>query len=55
MVAPIVSQAWWQQHRDGVALADVRWYLDGRSGRGASEAGHLPGSHHTDRPAATGA
>ena len=25
------------------SLADVRWYLDGRSGRAAYDAGHLPG------------
>ncbi|GAB2456743.1 sulfurtransferase [Jatrophihabitans fulvus] len=25
-------------------LVDVRWYLDGRSGRAAYEAGHLPGA-----------
>lgn len=35
--------------REGVAvLADVRWYLDGRSGRSAYEAGHLPGSVFVD-------
>lgn len=27
-----------------VVLADVRWYLDGRSGREAYETGHLPGA-----------
>jgi thiosulfate/3-mercaptopyruvate sulfurtransferase len=29
-------------------LADVRWYLDGRSGRQAYEAGHLPGAVFVD-------
>jgi thiosulfate/3-mercaptopyruvate sulfurtransferase len=29
-------------------LADVRWYLDGRSGREAFEAGHLPGAVFVD-------
>jgi thiosulfate/3-mercaptopyruvate sulfurtransferase len=29
-------------------LCDVRWYLDGRSGRGAYEAGHLPGAVFVD-------
>ena len=29
-------------------LADVRWYLDGRSGRAALEAGHLPGAVFVD-------
>jgi thiosulfate/3-mercaptopyruvate sulfurtransferase len=32
----------------GVVLADVRWYLDGRSGREAYDAGHLPGAVHVD-------
>lgn len=29
-------------------LADVRWYLDGRDGRAAFEAGHLPGARWVD-------
>lgn len=29
-------------------LADVRWYLDGRSGRAAFEAGHLTGARFVD-------
>ena len=29
-------------------LADVRWYLDGRDGRAAYEAGHLPGAIWVD-------
>jgi thiosulfate/3-mercaptopyruvate sulfurtransferase len=33
-------------------LADVRWYLDGRSGRAAYEAGHLPGAVFVDLDAA---
>jgi thiosulfate/3-mercaptopyruvate sulfurtransferase len=33
---------------DDVVLADVRWYLDGRSGRAAYEAGHLPGAVFVD-------
>ncbi|MGX6447667.1 sulfurtransferase [Patulibacter sp. S7RM1-6] len=45
---PIVDHAWWQQHADEVLLADVRWYLDGRSGRAAYEAGHLPGARFVD-------
>jgi thiosulfate/3-mercaptopyruvate sulfurtransferase len=31
-----------------VVLADVRYYLDGRSGRGAYEGGHLPGAIFVD-------
>ena len=29
-------------------LCDVRWYLDGRSGREAYEAGHIPGAVFVD-------
>jgi thiosulfate/3-mercaptopyruvate sulfurtransferase len=31
-----------------VVVADVRWYLDGRSGRSAYERGHLPGAVFVD-------
>ena len=48
MIGPVVSLAWWQRHRDQVVLADVRWYLDGRSGRDAYNAGHLPGAVFVD-------
>ena len=48
MIGPVVSVSWWQQHRDEVVLADVRWYLDGRSGRDAYRAGHLPGAVFVD-------
>jgi len=33
---------------DGVVPCDVRWYLDGRSGREAYDAGHLPGAVFVD-------
>ena len=32
----------------GVVACDVRWYLDGRSGRDAYDAGHLPGAVFID-------
>jgi thiosulfate/3-mercaptopyruvate sulfurtransferase len=48
VIGPVVSLAWWQRHRDQVVLADVRWYLDGRSGRDAYNAGHLPGAVFVD-------
>ncbi len=48
MIAPLVSGGWLAEHRDDVVLADVRWYLDGRSGRAAYEAGHLPGAVFVD-------
>jgi thiosulfate/3-mercaptopyruvate sulfurtransferase len=48
VIPPVVDTAWWQAHCDGVVLADVRWYLDGRSGRAAHDAGHLPGAVFVD-------
>lgn len=47
-VPPIVDAAWLRRHRRGVAVADVRWYLDGRSGADAFAAGHLPGAVFID-------
>jgi thiosulfate/3-mercaptopyruvate sulfurtransferase len=32
----------------GVVVADVRWYVDGRSGRAEYERGHLPGAVFVD-------
>jgi thiosulfate/3-mercaptopyruvate sulfurtransferase len=45
---PFVDAAWLAAHRNAVVLADVRWYLDGRSGAAAFEAGHLPGAVFVD-------
>lgn len=47
MIPPIVDRA---QVRElsGVVFADVRHYLDGRSGRAAYESGHLPGAVFVD-------
>ena len=47
---PLVDAAWLATHLDDpdVVVADVRWYLDGRSGRDAYEAGHLPGAVFVD-------
>ncbi|WP_028059543.1 sulfurtransferase [Candidatus Solirubrobacter pratensis] len=42
MIAPVVDFDWLAGH-DAV-LADVRHYLDGRSGRAAYDAGHIPGA-----------
>jgi thiosulfate/3-mercaptopyruvate sulfurtransferase len=47
MMAPVVSWEWLQAHPD-VVVADVRWYLDGRSGRAAYDAGHVPGAVFVD-------
>lgn len=48
MIPPVVDRTWWEAHRDEVVTADVRYYLDGRSGRAAYEAGHLPGAVFVD-------
>ncbi|MDX6253744.1 MAG: thiosulfate/3-mercaptopyruvate sulfurtransferase [Frankiales bacterium] len=45
---PVVDAGWLAAHVDEVVLADVRWYLDGRSGRAAYDAGHLPGAVFVD-------
>jgi thiosulfate/3-mercaptopyruvate sulfurtransferase len=45
---PFVDAAWLAAHRADVVVADVRWYLDGRSGAAAFEAGHLPGAVFVD-------
>jgi thiosulfate/3-mercaptopyruvate sulfurtransferase len=41
---PVVEAAWVAAHLDDVVVADVRWYLDGRSGPDAYAAGHIPGA-----------
>ncbi|HEX7405973.1 MAG TPA: sulfurtransferase [Candidatus Nanopelagicaceae bacterium] len=48
MIAPVIDLIWWKEHRAEVVLADVRWYLDGRSGREAFESGHIPGAVFVD-------
>jgi thiosulfate/3-mercaptopyruvate sulfurtransferase len=47
---PVVSAAWLAEHHDDpdVRVVDLRWYLDGRSGRAAYEAGHVPGAVFVD-------
>jgi thiosulfate/3-mercaptopyruvate sulfurtransferase len=48
VIPPVVDITWWQERRKSVVVADVRWYLDGRSGRAAYDAGHLPGAVFVD-------
>lgn len=48
VISPVVDFEWLQQHQSEVILADVRWYLDGRSGRAAYEKGHIPGAVFID-------
>jgi thiosulfate/3-mercaptopyruvate sulfurtransferase len=45
---PIVVGEDFIRDHPGCVLADVRWYLDGRDGRTAFEAGHLPGARFVD-------
>ena len=47
MIRPFVDPQFVDAHPEAV-LADVRWYLDGRDGRAAYEAGHLPGALWVD-------
>lgn len=44
----MVSVDWLQANRSRAVVCDVRWYLDGRSGRAAYDAGHLPGAVFVD-------
>jgi len=48
VLAPFVDADWLAAHLDAVVVCDVRWYLDGRSGRAAYQAGHLPGAVFVD-------
>lgn len=52
VIKPFVDIDWVEAHRDEVVLADSRWYLDGRSGRDAYVAGHVPGAVFVDLDAA---
>jgi thiosulfate/3-mercaptopyruvate sulfurtransferase len=48
MIEPFADTEWVEAHRSEVVLADCRWYLDGRSGLEAYEAGHIPGAVFVD-------
>jgi thiosulfate/3-mercaptopyruvate sulfurtransferase len=52
VIEPFADIEWVEAHRSEVVLADCRWYLDGRSGRDAYEAGHIPGAVFVDLDAA---
>ena len=47
---PLVDASWLTAHLDDpdVVVADVRWYIDGRSGEAAYDAGHVPGAVFVD-------
>ncbi len=48
MIAPFVDSAWLKDAGSDAVLADVRFYLDGRSGRLEYERAHLPGAVYVD-------
>lgn len=48
MIGPFVGAEWVVRHRDEIVLADVRLYLDGRSGRDAYESAHIPGAAYVE-------
>lgn len=47
-VPPVVRLNWLLSQINHVVVCDVRWYLDGRSGRAAYERGHVPGAVFVD-------
>ncbi|WP_261565384.1 sulfurtransferase [Frankia gtarii] len=47
-VAPVVAPEWVAQRLDGVVVADVRWYLDGRPGHDAYLREHVAGAVWVD-------
>jgi thiosulfate/3-mercaptopyruvate sulfurtransferase len=47
-IPPVVSVDWLRANLSRTVVCDVRWYLDGRSGRAAYVAGHLPGAVFID-------
>lgn len=55
-LGPLVDAAWLREHQadPDVRVVDLRWYLDGRSGRTAYEAGHVPGAVFVELDAMSG-
>lgn len=48
IIPPFVSAAWLHRHHHQVIIADVRWYLNGSSGRAAFDSGHIPSAVFVD-------
>lgn len=48
LIDPVVDLDWVRTRGGRVVLADVRWYLGGKSGRQEYDAGHLPGAIFVD-------
>jgi thiosulfate/3-mercaptopyruvate sulfurtransferase len=53
---PLVGGAWLNESSGAgdLRVIDFRWYLDGRSGRAAYDAGHVPGAVFVDLETVTG-
>jgi thiosulfate/3-mercaptopyruvate sulfurtransferase len=47
-MTPLVTGDWLAAHGAEVHIVDVRWYPDGRPGRDAYLAGHIPGAVYLD-------
>lgn len=47
-IGPLISAAALGDLLDEAVVCDVRWYLDGRSGRAAYNGGHIPGAVFVD-------
>lgn len=47
-IEPVVSANWLEANLEQVVVADVRWYLDGRSGKDAFARGHIPRARWVD-------
>jgi thiosulfate/3-mercaptopyruvate sulfurtransferase len=47
-IGPLIGAASLADRLGEVVVCDVRWYLDGRSGRAAYAAGHIPGAVFVD-------
>jgi thiosulfate/3-mercaptopyruvate sulfurtransferase len=50
LAGPVVSTTWLSEHldHDALTIVDLRWYIDGRSGEAAYDAGHIPGAVYID-------
>jgi thiosulfate/3-mercaptopyruvate sulfurtransferase len=48
LLDPVISVEALERDAGAVRIVDVRWYLDGRSGRDAFVAGHIPGAVFCD-------
>ena len=47
-IDPVIAAPGLEDMLGNVVVCDVRWYLDGRSGRDAYDGGHIPGAVYVD-------